>query len=285
MAIKTNNWLVAVACSMIIGLNFSFLRIAGLLYIATMERFNVSKNQASLPYFWCNLMKSFVGPLVGYFAKTYGSREITTAGAAVSALGIGMCFFVEHITILIILWGGMFGIGVSMSSSMIGDILNDHFDESHIATASGISYGGAGIGSFIFVYLCDFLLNQYHLSGTFLILSGLILNGLPLGMILMYSKVSDGVVNTKQYSGTLNDYDLNIDATKPCLISLTKNNKSAHSTPGRSNGSNCGIELEGVPTDESLRKMVLKQPSHNVPLDIKNVEKHLSNYHSEIKEE
>ncbi|GBL95941.1 hypothetical protein AVEN_227164-1 [Araneus ventricosus] len=278
MTIKTNNWLVAVACSLIIALNYSFLRVGGLLYIATVERFKVSKSQASLPYFWCNLIKSLAGPLVGCLSESYGSSEVTMAGTLVSALGVGMCYFVEHITVLIILWGGILGFGVAMSSAMIGDILNDHFDKNHITTASGISLGGAGIGSVILVYFCDFLLNQYNLSDTFLILSGFMLNGLPLGMILIYSKATDGVVNEKRFPGTLDDRDQNIDANESGGFSLTFNNES-------SSRSNSGVEIDGISTDNVLTKEPLRESSPNLSVNIKNVEKHLSKHYFENQEE
>ncbi|GFS31326.1 uncharacterized protein NPIL_604531 [Nephila pilipes] len=187
MPASGNNWSIPVVCGLLYSLNLGYARLGGLFYVATMNRYNVPRNQASRPYFLTYLMKCLLSPLVGYLGRKYGECLITTMGAILSALGIGVCFLVEEIGLLTFLWGGIFGLGSSMSTSLLAKIISDHIDDKNLAKATGISLGGTGIVAFLLLYLSDILLEKYSLSGTFLILSAIILNGVPLGMYLIYS--------------------------------------------------------------------------------------------------
>lgn len=56
-------------------------------------------------------------------------------------------------------------------------IINQYFKK-HKATASGIAYAGASVGSIALPPLTEYLLDEYNLRGCFLILGGIILQGL-----------------------------------------------------------------------------------------------------------
>ena len=51
------------------------------------------------------------------------------------------------------------------------------------AIATGIATSGAGVGVFVYGYLCDYLLEEYDWRGTILILSGLLLNCVVCGIL------------------------------------------------------------------------------------------------------
>lgn len=56
-------------------------------------------------------------------------------------------------------------------------MIHQHFKQ-HKATATGIAYAGASVGSFALPPLLEYLLGAYGFKGSFLILGAIILNGL-----------------------------------------------------------------------------------------------------------
>lgn len=75
------------------------------------------------------------------------------------------------------------GLGNSLGCSLLPITINQYFDK-HRATASGISFSGACLGSFILPPIIEILLNNYGLSRTFLFLSGFILICIPAALLL-----------------------------------------------------------------------------------------------------
>lgn len=52
---------------------------------------------------------TFVGPLVGYLGCKFGVRAVSAIGALIGAVAVGACFFAESITLVIFLYGTLFG--------------------------------------------------------------------------------------------------------------------------------------------------------------------------------
>lgn len=62
-------------------------------------------------------------------------------------------------------------------------VLNQHFKKYH-TTASGMAFSGGCVGSFLFPVLLEYMIKTYGLGGSFLILSGIIMNTIPAAMLL-----------------------------------------------------------------------------------------------------
>lgn len=75
------------------------------------------------------------------------------------------------------------GIGVSMSMTLAQVTVNQHF-EKHRSTATGLSYSGGCVGSFVFPSFVEFCLLQYQLGGTYIIIAGIMMHVIPAAMIL-----------------------------------------------------------------------------------------------------
>lgn len=52
---------------------------------------------------------TFVGPLVGYLGCKFGVRAVSAIGALIGAVAVGACFLAESITLVIFLYGTLFG--------------------------------------------------------------------------------------------------------------------------------------------------------------------------------
>ncbi|GIX67616.1 monocarboxylate transporter 12-B [Caerostris extrusa] len=178
-----SSWPIATACCFINMMMYGMTRLSGVLFVASVPRYHVDREAASFPYTFANFVRNTSGPLVGYLGHKLGVRLVTTFGCALAAVGVGACFFAENITAVTALWGAVFGLGFGLGNILLPIKINQYFDK-YRATASGISFSGACLGSFILPPVVEFLMNVYGLSGTFLILAGLVLNCVPAALLL-----------------------------------------------------------------------------------------------------
>ncbi len=80
-----------------------------------------------------------------------------------------------------------YGVGVGFGTGIIAvanSAILPHYFVKRFNFATGISQTGTAVGMFIFSGLNEFLLNEYGLKGTFLILSAISLNAIPLGLLI-----------------------------------------------------------------------------------------------------
>ncbi|GFW43605.1 MFS domain-containing protein [Trichonephila clavipes] len=178
-----SSWWIAAACCFINMMMYGMTRLSGVLFVASVPRYGVGREEASFPYTFANFVRNTAGPLVGYLGHRLGVRPVTTFGCFLAAFGIGTCFFAEHIGTITVLWGTLFGLGFGLGNILLPVKINQYFDK-YRATASGISFSGACLGSFILPPIVEILMDLYGLSGTFLVLAGLVLNCVPAALLL-----------------------------------------------------------------------------------------------------
>ncbi|GFS92921.1 monocarboxylate transporter 12-B [Nephila pilipes] len=178
-----SSWLIAAACCFINMMMYGMTRLSGVLFVASVPRYGVGREEASFPYTFANFIRNTAGPLVGYLGHRLGVRPVTTFGCFLAAIGVGTCFFAENIGTITVLWGTVFGLGFGLGNILLPVKINQYFDK-YRATASGISFSGACLGSFLLPPIVEVLMDIYGLSGTFLILAGLVLNCVPAALLL-----------------------------------------------------------------------------------------------------
>ncbi|XP_015905251.2 monocarboxylate transporter 12 [Parasteatoda tepidariorum] len=185
--VRQANWYVAWICCFLTFLLLGLARLSSLLFVAVMDHYGVSRAEASLPFVLCYTVRNVAGPLIGYLGRRWGFHKVCISGCILSTLGIGSCFFADDIVIVTILWGGVFGLGLGLTTILIPEVLRQHFT-ADIAKANGIAFAGECVAGFVLPVLFDISLNKYGTQGTFLILSGLILNSLPAALFLTQMK-------------------------------------------------------------------------------------------------
>ncbi|GFY45569.1 MFS domain-containing protein [Trichonephila inaurata madagascariensis] len=176
------SWVIALACCFINCLLYGITRLSGLLLVSTVETFEVTRARAAIPFSVSTSVRNLSGIFVGYFGQKFGLRAVIFTGCILASLGAGLCFFVSDILWMTICWGGIFGIGCGLATCLLPLAINQHFDK-HRGKASGISYSGSYIGSFIFPPVVVQLLDKYGLPGTFLVISSTLLNGLAASLL------------------------------------------------------------------------------------------------------
>lgn len=210
---------------------YGMARLSGVLFVASVPRYNVGREKASFPYTFANFMRNTSGPLVGYLGHKFGVRAVTTFGAILGSIGIGLCYFAESIDIVTLLWGAVFGLGFGLGNILLPVSINQYFDK-HRATASGISFSGACLGSFILPPIVEILLDTFGLSGTFLFLSGFVLNCIPAALLL--KKPNFEIQTPNPYDEEQSEKQSIVSGTKVKLYSVENEARNSHPTRKRS---------------------------------------------------
>ncbi|GFY63627.1 monocarboxylate transporter 9 [Trichonephila inaurata madagascariensis] len=145
------------------------------------------REAASLPFTLAYCVRSAIGPFVGYLGTKWGVRTVTLIGCVLSPFAVGACFFAESILSFTLLWGIFFGLSFGLETSLLNVILNEHFIK-HRVKANGLNISGASLGTLLLSPLIENAVEMYGLSGTFLIIAGLMLNSIPAAAVMLLNK-------------------------------------------------------------------------------------------------
>ncbi|GFQ89554.1 uncharacterized protein TNCT_36361 [Trichonephila clavata] len=176
-------WMVAFAAC---GINFIMAglgRMSGILYVAFIDLYGVDRKGASLPFSVRSSTRNLLGPAVGILGQKYGIQVVIITGSIMSTVSSALCFFAKDIGWITILWGGLSGIGTALTTVLVQVVIGQYFKK-YRTTAAGMGFSGGCVGSFLFPALMEWLLNNYGIGGTFLIISGIIMHTIPAAMIL-----------------------------------------------------------------------------------------------------
>ncbi|KAF8783065.1 Monocarboxylate transporter 5 like protein [Argiope bruennichi] len=176
-------WVIACAACVITMILSGISKMVGILYVAVIETYGVTRREATLPFTFRKSLRCLAGPIVGIVGQRYGIRAVTLGGAFGASLGAFLAFFAPNVTWLAVCWGGIHGLGEAFANTLFQVVVNQYF-EKYRSTASGIALSGACMGSVIFSFLIEALREAYGLQGTFLVLSAVILHVLPAAILL-----------------------------------------------------------------------------------------------------
>ncbi|KAF8770050.1 Monocarboxylate transporter 9 like protein [Argiope bruennichi] len=140
-----------------------------------------------LPAFPCMLVRCSGGPITGYCGERFGLYAVTLTGCVLSALGVGACFLAEDIITVIIFLGLVYGLGMNFSTTLFPQVLKQHFNK-NLTFVISMSMFGSCFGGFVIPPLIKWIFQSYGVSGTFLIMAGIMLNGVPAAMYLKILK-------------------------------------------------------------------------------------------------
>ncbi|GBN37066.1 Monocarboxylate transporter 14 [Araneus ventricosus] len=180
---QAKGWVIAMACFWINFIMLGLARTAGVLYVALIELYGVNREAATTPFSIRVCVRNFTGPLIGILGLKYGIRISTAVGGFIAAMGGILCFFAPDVFWITVFWGIIHGVGFGMSTLIHMVTINHYFDK-YKASALGLGYSGDCFGTFTFPVILEYLLSNYGVRGTFLILGGIVLNVIPMALLL-----------------------------------------------------------------------------------------------------
>ncbi|GIY73603.1 MFS domain-containing protein [Caerostris darwini] len=180
---SNQGWLAAAACGMVYFILYGILKIEGTLIMESKFLYGLDPDKVQKPASLNYFARYASGPLAGYLAQRLGFRPVIVFGCVLAALGIGSCFFASSIVLLSVFWGGLYGLGCGLATSLLPQIVNFHFGESS-CSANGLAMAGVPISGYIVLPLVSDFIETYGLRGTCLIIGALSLHSLPAAIFL-----------------------------------------------------------------------------------------------------
>ncbi|XP_015919579.2 monocarboxylate transporter 12-like isoform X3 [Parasteatoda tepidariorum] len=254
---------ILIACFVINLLYGAVGRLSSIFFVESIVYYNVDRKMASLPYTLVFMVRGVCGPFIGYLEQIFGMKSLIILGNLLGTISIGICFFTEDILIVILCYGILLGISFSVSTQFLPLIINTYFSKNR-NKMNGISFAGACVGGIIFPQLMKFFIDNYSISGCFLIFSAIMAHSLPASLLLqnprdkkkninVEKKNIKQLENIKPPSSTINFVESEIDERQ---IDVTK--KSSVFTLYEPKKLKL-TELNGVPNpDENSGKIAKK---------------------------
>ncbi|VDI12778.1 Hypothetical predicted protein [Mytilus galloprovincialis] len=116
-----------------------------------------------------------VGPIASAMSTRFSCRSMALVGGVITSIGWITTGFMPKIEYMFITYGIVAGIGKSMANIPSIIMVGRWFDKRR-SLANGLATAGAGVGTFIFAPLLEFLLRKYGFQGTMLVMSSVMLN-------------------------------------------------------------------------------------------------------------
>lgn len=170
-------WMVVMGAFLVNFTILGLLRSGGVIYVALVEYFGISRKEASWPFTISGALMFISGPIAAFLSNYFSIRQIVISGVSIASLGVIFSYFATNIITIIILYGIVQGLGIGLMFTLNPVILNQYFTRRR-ATAMGIAYAGASLGSFAIPPATEILLDYYGIHGCFLILGGVSLNAI-----------------------------------------------------------------------------------------------------------
>lgn len=124
-----------------------------------------------------------VGPIVSALCNKFGCRAVSIAGSFLASAAFALSTFSTSITMLMLTYGVMGGIGFGMIY-LPAVVAVGYYFETKRSLATGIAVCGSGVGTFAFAPLATYLLDTFDWKNSLLILAGLILNCAVFGAMM-----------------------------------------------------------------------------------------------------
>ncbi|XP_077532265.1 monocarboxylate transporter 12-like isoform X2 [Haemaphysalis longicornis] len=178
-----HSWVVSVACAW----NFFWLtlinRSSGILFVAILDAFSVSRQEAAWSFSLMDTLTSFTIILCSVVYKVVDTRELSIVGSVTVSAACMLCFLVFRVQVITVVLGTIIGIGQGMMYFSNTIVINQYFKR-HRASGNGIYFAGGTLSSFFFPPMLFGIIHTYGLRTTLLFLGAMSLNAIPGSMLL-----------------------------------------------------------------------------------------------------
>ncbi|XP_067659780.1 monocarboxylate transporter 12-like [Haliotis asinina] len=194
-------WVVLAGSFLNVILMVGYSQAKGLFFVEYVNEFQASALKTTL--FMGVMAASFsLGSLItmNVILQLLGERKTVLLGGTIYSLGMLAAVFPTSMTYLICTHSILVGLGNSMMSGPALVLIGKYFKKRRgIATAVALS--GNSLGNSIFPPMVNFLLDEYGVRGSMLILTGLTMNTLVGGALFRplssFGKVTEGLTTTR----------------------------------------------------------------------------------------
>uniref|UniRef100_A0A224YZD2 Monocarboxylate transporter n=1 Tax=Rhipicephalus zambeziensis TaxID=60191 RepID=A0A224YZD2_9ACAR len=177
------SWAIAITCFVINFIAAFFGRCPGMFFNSVMDTFDATRGDASVSISLYGAFYNMAGLVAGALIGSLGVRPTLILSGLMMATGFGVSLFATSTLFLVFTVGVLAGAGQGMVFSCCIVAVSAYFDQRR-GIALGLNMAGVPMASLLVPKLLKWLLGEYGLRGTFLILGGCMLNIPVLGILL-----------------------------------------------------------------------------------------------------
>lgn len=175
----TRGWVVTAACFMAAFLTDGITFCFGLILFELIQVFDEPVEKVAwIPSFLLGI-QLLSGPLASALSNRFGFRAVIVSGSVLGFAGLTCSSFAPSVDVLFLTVGLMCGVAFGLVWTPA--VVAVSYFENRRSLATGVVMCGSGMGTFVFAPFIYWLLENYALRGTFLILGALYLNCAAVG--------------------------------------------------------------------------------------------------------
>uniref|UniRef100_A0A131YC67 Monocarboxylate transporter n=1 Tax=Rhipicephalus appendiculatus TaxID=34631 RepID=A0A131YC67_RHIAP len=177
------SWAIAITCFVINFIAAFFGRCPGLFFNSVMDTFDATRGDASVSISLYGGFYNMAGLVAGALIGSLGVRPTLILSGLMMTIGFAVSLFATSTLFLVFTVGVLAGAGQGMVFSCSIVAVSGYFDKRR-GIALGLNMAGIPMASLLVPKLLEWLLGEYGLRGTFLVLGGCMLNIPVLGILL-----------------------------------------------------------------------------------------------------
>ncbi|XP_037071459.1 monocarboxylate transporter 9-like [Pollicipes pollicipes] len=165
-------WVIAGAAALQFVLVGGIHKSFGLVLAALVQRHGFTAAQVSIIPATYLAVSFLVAPLCGALCRRLSERSVAVLGGLCSSMGLALSALTSDVHLLYLTNGLIFGLGQGFSN-VPGTLLVTQYFVKRRGLANAIMAAAAAVGGVFFPLLVQLLLEEYGISGTYLMLGGL----------------------------------------------------------------------------------------------------------------
>jgi MFS family permease len=161
-------------------------------FVALTEEFHWSRGGTAGVQSMALLTYTAMAPIVGRLIDHYGPKKTILPGIVILSAGLTLCSLVRNLLTFYIFYGVFVAVGFTFVSIVSYSTILSYWFERKRGIASGIAVSGMGLGTFLLIPLCQYLINSHGWRFSYACFGGLaFLILFPLSAIFLKHKPED----------------------------------------------------------------------------------------------
>ncbi|XP_077511350.1 monocarboxylate transporter 12-like isoform X2 [Amblyomma americanum] len=177
----------------------------GLFYVLFMDKFGVTREEASWPQSACSMVTHVSGLIVFVLQRYISTYHIVQLSCFVNTLALITSAFVPTVVWMTVTFGVIhgFGHGLFLTSGAIYVLL---FFDKYRSAATSLMFSAWGVSAVVSQYVLSRLLDTYALDGAMLLFGGVLMHSVPI--VMLAKNPSAFSVPCRRFKPALDGFDV-----------------------------------------------------------------------------
>jgi MFS family permease len=185
-------WIIVAIAFVSMGFWFGIRSNFGVFYAALLQDFGWNRAASAGVQSVAMLTYTVTAPLAGGLIDRFGPRRIITPGIFVLCVGLLLCATIKSLPQFYLYYGLIVGAGATSIGIVCYSAILAHWFEKKRGLASGVAVSGMGLGTFVWVYLAQYMISLWGWRIAFMMMALLYLVVLvPTNLWLLRHKPDD----------------------------------------------------------------------------------------------